>query len=265
MARTGEGALLTEQHRAAQLAVRAGSLRDLVTLWRAVDPTRLGATIETFARAAAILAGRDFERSSSLSGLYYRLFRTAEGVPGAAVASLAPRPSTEALAGELRGAALKGIITARRGGLSVPLAAERGLVRVTGALTKLVLGGGRMTLVRSALADRQALGWARATSGQACAFCRMLASRGPVYKSEKSADFQSHDDCACTPEVVYEGSTGTSQASEYAEQWAAAQRAARDSGTGSTGTSNNALNNYRRYLAGEQATPSQSAATPPGG
>lgn len=51
-------------------------------------------------------------------------------------------------------------------------------------------------------ADRRALGWARATSGDPCSFCTMLASRGPVF-GERSGSFESHDHCACDLEPVY--------------------------------------------------------------
>jgi hypothetical protein len=251
MARTAQGAQLTEAHRAAQLAARAGSLRELVDMWRVVDPLNLSDTVGVFARAAAILAGQGYERSGVISARYYSLFRRVEiGAAGPEVRAAA-RPGVDMLAGELRGAALSGIITARRAGLSVPAAAQRGLVRVAGALGKLILNGGRRTIITAAQADPQALGWARVTASGACAFCKMLAARGPVYKTEKSADFESHGSCACASEVVYKGGDAPAQGEEYAKQWQQAQAAARSSGTGSTGTSNDQLNNFRRYLAGD--------------
>jgi hypothetical protein len=251
MARTAEGARLTAAHRAAQLAARAGNLRELVRLWSVVDPTNLSSTIETFARAAAILAGQGYEHSGVIAARYYSLFRRVEiGAAGTAVRA-APRATVEALASEIRGAALSGILDARRGGLSVPAASQRGLVRVAGTVGKLILNGGRRTIITAAHTDKQALGWARVTGGSACAFCKMLASRGAVYKSEKSAEFETHGACGCTSEVVYRGSDGPLRSDAYAEEWQRAQAAARSDGTMSSGTSNNALNNYRRYLAGE--------------
>lgn len=250
MARTAQGAQLTEAHRAAQLAARAGSLRQLVDLWRVVDPTNLSGTIETFARAAAILAGQGHDSSSAISARYYPLFRRVEiGNPGGRVGP-APRPAVEVLAGEIRGAALSGIITARRSGLDVPASAQRGLVRVAGVLGKLILAGGRRTIIAAVQADPQARGWARVAAGSACAFCKMLAARGPTYKTEKTADFSAHDACGCGTEVVYRGADDPPGSTEYAAEWQAAQAAARNSGTMSSGTSNDALNNFRRYLAG---------------
>jgi hypothetical protein len=250
MARTAQGAQLTEAHRAAQLAARAGSLRQLVDLWRVVDPLHLADTIETFARAAAILAGQGYEQSGVISARYYSLFRSVEiGVPGPPVRA-ERRPGVDVLASEIRGAALSGVITARRSGLTVPQAAQRGLVRAAGALGKLILNGGRRTIITATMADKQALGWARVTSGGACAFCKMLAARGPAYKSAKAADFESHGSCGCSAEVVFKGGDGPLQSDTYAAEWKAAQAAAQKDGTMSSGTSNDALNNFRRYLAG---------------
>jgi len=249
MARTRQGATLTEAHRAAQLAARAGSLRELIRLWAVVDPTNLSRTIDTFARAAAILAGDGEFRSAEISARYYPLFRRVEIGAAGSVVRPAARTSVDILASEIRGAALSGIIDARRGGLSVPAASQRGLVRVAGTLGKLILNGGRRTIIDAIHADPKALGYARVTSGDPCAFCRMLAGRGPVYKTEKSANFEPHGSCGCVGEPVYPGSKPVGDAAKYAAEYAEAQRVARQDGTASTGTSNDQLNNYRRYLA----------------
>jgi len=55
------------------------------------------------------------------------------------------------------------------------------LVRVSGAVTRQVLDGGRETLLASVRDDRRARGWARVTSPKPREFCAMLASRGAVY------------------------------------------------------------------------------------
>lgn len=274
MALTAAGAALTQANRAAQLAARAGSLQGLLRLWSIVDVTDLSGTIETFARAAALLAGEGFDQSAAAAANYYGLFRRVEGV-GAIAVPRASRPAAEFMIGELRGAALKGIIDGRKAGMDLGRAKSQGLVRVAGALTKLVLAGGRQTIIGATERDRQALGWARATSGDPCTFCRMLASRGPAYKSEKSADFQPHDHCACMPEPVYRGDPAAvgvaKQSAEYLGEYQQAQAWARASGTMSKDTGNNALNNYRRWLdngkpnASGEPTAGTPATTPEGG
>ena len=177
MATTALSTVLTERHRAEQLAVRAGSIRNLMKLWAAVDPTNLSGTIDTFTQAAVLLAGQDYERSSASSARYYRLLRAAEGIPGRPGAvPLAPRLSPTYAGDQLRGAALSGIINGRRGGKTLSGALQNGLVKTIGAMAKLVLTGGRMTIIEAVQRDPQALGYRRVTSGTPCAFCRVSAA-----------------------------------------------------------------------------------------
>lgn len=253
MATTAAGAALTSAHRAQQLAVRARTLQGLMTLWRTVDVTDLAGTIDAFTQAAVLLAGQQHDVSATTAARYFSLFRSAEDIPGKAAAVVARRPAADAMANQIRGSALKGIIDGRKAGMDIVRAKNNGLVRVSGAVTKIVLGGGSMTITGSTERDRKALGWARVTSGDPCAFCRALSARGPVYKTEKSADFESHDHCGCSAEPVYRGAAldlgAVAQSSEHERQYRDAQSWARENGTMSEGTSNNALNNYRRYLA----------------
>jgi hypothetical protein len=257
MARTLEGAALTRAHSARQLALRATTLRDLLALWGTVDATDLSSSIHVFVRAAVVLARARNQDSAGLAANYYRLFRTAEGIPGTAVARLAAAPTVEQIAAEVRGASLAGIVNARRAGASAEVATRHGFVRAAGAVTKLVLSGGRMTLLRSVEADPRTIGWGRVTSGDPCAFCRMLAGRGPAYGSKRSADFEAHDSCACTAEPSYEGSEPSAQAVQYQREWKAAQAQAakeRAEGVERASTTNDALNAYRRYLSGGEQT-----------
>jgi hypothetical protein len=252
VAATAAGAALTTAYRGQQLAAQAGSLRQLVVLWRAVDVTNLADTIDVFVHAAALLGGQGFDASAVSAVQYVAEFRRAE--LGATIAvQQARRPAQSYIAGQLRGAALSGIIDARKAGKSIDYAGRNGLVKVVGTFGRIVLGGGRKTIEQAVATDRRALGWMRATSGSPCSFCRMLASRGAQYKTERSAGFQPHDHCSCTPEPLYEETDVTrgpaARAERYGKEWQDAQAWARANGTMSQGTSNNALNNYRRWLA----------------
>lgn len=77
-----------------------------------------------------------------------------------------------------------------------PIAAQRLL---HGAIQRYITSQVRDTTIRNALADRAAKRFARVPSGKTCAWCSMLASRGFVYASAKSAGAlgQYHDDCNC--------------------------------------------------------------------
>ena len=62
----------------------------------------------------------------------------------------------------------------------------------------------RDTITTNRQRDPEAVGWQRVSAG-GCSFCRMLASRGAVYK-EASARFASHTNCHCTAQPVFKGS-----------------------------------------------------------
>lgn len=178
-------------------------LRDLSTLWRAVDPTALTATFDRFAAPAAVLVRARHSESAGIAAGYYGAFRMAEGVPGTAVPLLAGALAPEVVRSTLRSSGLGGIINARRAGQSAQAAAQNGLVRVSGSATSLVLDGARETILGSVKVDRARPRWARTTDADPCDFCAMLASRGAVYLSEETADFQAHDHCACMAEPAY--------------------------------------------------------------
>ncbi|MEU7636555.1 hypothetical protein AB0C11_10740 [Streptomyces sp. NPDC039016] len=56
-----------------------------------------------------------------------------------------------------------------------------------GAADREALRAGRDLIDRASNPDRRAIGWARVTDGNPCAFCAMLASRGAIYSSQATA------------------------------------------------------------------------------
>ncbi|ARF59427.1 hypothetical protein [Streptomyces gilvosporeus] len=56
-----------------------------------------------------------------------------------------------------------------------------------GAADRETLRAGRDLIDRASKRDRRAVGWARVTDGNPCAFCAMLASRGAIYTSRATA------------------------------------------------------------------------------
>lgn len=204
MAATVLGTQLTRRHYDQQLAARADALRQLVRLFPALDLTSFESVDRSwpaFEAALRALIDRQFGVSAGLSVNYYELFRAAEGVGGASTPLLAERLSSPLIGTSLR---VTGPYTAKHLiALGDSQAAQKTLVRLSGAVSRLVATGGRDTLERSVRADRRALGWARVTSGAPCTFCRLLRSRGAVYKSEGSSRFNAHDHCSCTSEPVW--------------------------------------------------------------
>lgn len=68
-----------------------------------------------------------------------------------------------------------------------------------------VSNAGRSTTIGNVRADPAGVGWRRVTGGHGCDFCRMLASRGAVYRKEVTATFAAHDNCDCTAEAYFQG------------------------------------------------------------
>jgi hypothetical protein len=111
-----------------------------------------------------------------------------------------------------------------------------------GAALRHVADGGRDSLLTVVRNDRQALGWIRVTRPNCCAFCAMLASRGPVYNTEWRAGasnrrsernptdprvpfsgdgrFKVHDNCNCYAEIVYADDTQwPGRGKEFQDLW----------------------------------------------
>lgn len=245
MARSSAGATLTAQHRAAQLRVRAVALRDYTRLW----PVWTGDD-ESFGRladASLTLVRAYAGLSSSIASAYFTAFRTTEGVAGSAAPKLAAAPSEGLVVGTLHVTGRDAVRDAIRAGMSPQAARQNALVRTSGSVSRFVLNGGRDTIVQSAAADRRALGWARVTSGDPCAFCALIASNGPVYKQD-TVDFEAHDHCSCVGEPFYPGSDWPGRGREFKDLYNQAQREARAAGDLKRGTSNDALNAFRRSL-----------------
>ena len=80
-------------------------------------------------------------------------------------------------------------------GASPDVDAARSLL--AGSVARHVMHGATDTIVGATRADPQAAGWRRVARPSACRFCRMLAGRGGVYRSESTARFASHDWCFC--------------------------------------------------------------------
>jgi hypothetical protein len=232
-----EARRLTEAHRRAQLRIGATTIRQMLAAWGLLDPKDLDRTVARWTRVAIPIVSQQRASSAALAGGYMSAFRALELGPGAFQPTLAGASDRAALLTSLTVTGPATIKLAMSRGVTLERAI--GIAQATSAAAAMrhALNGGRGTILASVQADTAALGWARATSGNACAFCEMLASRGPVY-GEESADFQAHDNCACTAEPVYDRET----------EWTPGARAARElwDRTGS-------LNEFRRALAESRA------------
>lgn len=205
MAATAEAARLTEAHRLAQAGIGAQVVRQMLAAWPLLDPQDLDATFRRWLTVVSPIVQTQRRASATLASAYLSAFRTLE--LGVDAGPFAPVPAGPAPA---RAVATSMLITgpatirsARAGGVASAIAVNRAQGRAAAAAMRHALNGGRETVVSSLERDRLSLGWSRVTSAKPCAFCAMLASRGPVYRSEGTADFHAHDHCSCAAEPVY--------------------------------------------------------------
>lgn len=203
MAQTAAGRRLTEAHRLAQARLSALVADRVRPLWRLIDLEDVAATAPAWIDAIARLVSAQHDVSAELSRRYYRAFRTQEvgSPPTGELDRLAL--NRDALTTSLFVTGPVRIERARRRSEDVEIASKVAAASSSRAAARHALEGGRRTLVSATAGDRRALGFARATSGSPCHFCAMLAGRGPVYRSDRSASFDAHDGCACTPEPVF--------------------------------------------------------------
>jgi len=203
VAKTLAGTQLTEAHRIAQLNITREALRDTLAVWPLLDPRELDATFPRYAEVMTTLLASHKQRSAFLAAEYIRAFRRAEGLTSDVdVKILDDLARRQALTTLL----VTGPITtkvATRDGLPPEEAAQKALEATLGEVTRIVLQGGRDTIIETVREDREAIGWARITDADPCAFCAMLASRGAVYK-EDTVGFEAHRNCGCSVEPVYD-------------------------------------------------------------
>jgi hypothetical protein len=194
MARTDAGALLTAQHRRAQVALRAAALRDFVKLWPLWDGT--SRTFQSLVVATLPLIRVHHQLSGTLAATYYQALRAAEQAAGNAVARPAPL-DTSAAAGTLYVTGLEMTRRALQAGQSPQAALQTALTRTSGTVGRFVLAGGRDTLVSAVRDDAHADGYRRVLSPGACDYCQSLAV-GAV-----TDDFSAHDHCGCSAEPSF--------------------------------------------------------------
>lgn len=207
MASTVEARRLTETHRLAQARMGVETVRGMTARWGLLDARDLTGTTSRWLSGVVPYVQAQRMRSAVLAASYLRAYRMLElgdlegfelEMAGPADLDMLATSLTVTGPVRLRSQMHRGL---RDAALAANLASARAAMRHVG-------DGGRDTVLGTVRADSRAAGWARVTSGAPCAFCAMLASRGPVYKTRETAAFQAHPDAvhdndACTFEPVY--------------------------------------------------------------
>lgn len=232
---TSDNSASSGRWRAAQRGLTRLLLRDLLALRRLLDPGRLQATVPPWIDAVTEVVGGYSETSATLAADFYDGEREAAGVPGTFTVPLADPPPGEQVDASLRWATKDlwlrdeaDATLAQREPFDVRL--EAAMTKADAAAQKLVADGGRETMRQAVKQDQQAVGYARAAALGACAFCRLMASRGMVYKTAGTAGQDAnerfsgdasvakfHNDCHCAIIPVFRGQRF--ELSPHATEW----------------------------------------------
>jgi hypothetical protein len=200
---------------AAQAGLGESLVQALELLWPLLALSALKDAMPSFKAAVAGLVKQHAQASATLAARQYRAQRVAAGVGGGFTPIPADPPPLEAVS-EAVDWALAPLWSS-----AVPIAEFPGApeetkrvastaiadakARLAAASEKLVLDTGRDTVIANVQRDPVAKGWARLTEPDPCYFCAMLAARGAVYRSKKTAGFEAHDNCRCHVEPWFQG------------------------------------------------------------
>lgn len=220
MATSPTAARLTETHRLAQARLGAQTVRAMLGVWPLLDFDDLDGTEARWVRAALPIVRSQRITSARLAANYLRAFRRLElpGVPDVPLV-LAESIRDIQIAASLHVTGPVAVKTHMRISPIAARAMEIGRTMSAASSMRHALDGGRQTITETVRSDDRALGWARTTSGRACSFCAMLASRGPVYRDE-TVHFEAHDHCSCGAEPVYHADAAwPAGAREYQRLW----------------------------------------------
>jgi len=155
------------------------SVRELEEFWRRLDLGRPDRLAEPLAVVVADIVDRYGAAAASLAADWYDEAREEARARGVFTAAVAASPAQDRIEALTRW----GIAPLFGTSPSSPAA----LTRVSGGMQRVVLNQARDTTAASVALDPAKPRFARHASANACAFCRLLATNGPIYRSESSA------------------------------------------------------------------------------
>jgi hypothetical protein len=194
-----------QRFRRTQALLAAQMARQVLRVWRdLMNPAKVDASWPAVRAALVPIVQQAREQSAVLARSAYLDARRAAGVPEDGFGPEGPlRLAIDRLEASLDVTGPVEFKKAIAAGKSPQQAMDAAAVRMVGSTQFLALEGGRSVMKQSIDADEMATGWSRVTDNDPCAWCAMLASRGPVYKSAKTAGDPRqggntyHDHCAC--------------------------------------------------------------------
>jgi hypothetical protein len=215
----------TTAYRAAQLKITAALLKDMRRLRRLLVPARLTTAVPQYIEAVRALVDRYGQASGALAADWYEAQREAAGITSRFTVPVAETPPDDQVEESLRWATKDlwprdpedpQTTLAQQQPITVRLGAAE--VKSEQATQRLVAEPGRETVRAAVRRDREAVAYARSASLGACSFCKLMASRGAVYKTRGAAGADAdelfagdasvvkfHDNCHCGVVPVFRG------------------------------------------------------------
>lgn len=213
-----EGRRLTEAYRQTQIRAQADMVGRSRLLGSLLNPSDLDASGQILVPTMVDVVRGGVEDNAKVTATYLREQSRVETGRTIMVAEVPFDAEAVALDMEIRGP-----ITAKHfigKGLDEDLATAKAMNLVAAGAARQVVEYGRQIVISTAAQLESELGrgrggrWRRVTDGKPCAFCAMLAGRGPVYTSQ-TVDFHTHDSCGCVGEIVY----GDWEPTDLERQW----------------------------------------------
>lgn len=194
-----------QKYRGVQALLAARMAQQVLRVWRdLMNPAKVDASWPAVRAALMPIVQQAREQSALLARTAYMEARQDAGVPDDGFAPSGPlQLAIDRLEATLDVTGPVEFKKAIAAGKTPQQALDAAAVRMVGSTQYLALEGGRSVMKQSTDADERATGWSRVTDNDPCHWCAMLASRGPVYKSAKTAGDprqggnRYHDHCAC--------------------------------------------------------------------
>ncbi|MFE4818628.1 hypothetical protein ACFRFU_19775 [Streptomyces sp. NPDC056704] len=198
-------------------------VRDMRTLRRLIRPQDLEGTVPDWIQAVRAVVAQYGSASAAAAADFYDAERVAAQVTGRFTVPLLDPPPDGQVDNSLRWATKdlwprdpEDPKTTEAQKLPLDARLDAAEKKAEAVAQKLVADQGRGTVQNAVQKDRMAVGYARAAALGACAFCRLLASRGMVYKQD-TAGFRAHDGCNCGVIPVFRGQKF--ELSAHAQEW----------------------------------------------
>ena len=246
-----DGGRDASRYRSAQIGLTRLLVRDIRGLRRLIIPSRLRQSMPDWLAAMQAVIDQYSFASAALGAEFYDAQRDAAGVPGVFTASVTDPPPEGKTEASLRWATKD--VWEREPDVATdaqaqPLAVrlEQAAKKAEAVAQKLVADTGRSTVTGAVREDAQATAWARTAALGACAFCKLIASRGAVFKQD-TARFEAHDGCHCGAIPIFRGQRF--ELSPQAAEWA---RLYQEYAAGHSGSQ---LARFRRALAEHDPNP----------